>query len=101
LSDQVNFIKHGLGEALKHPSASLTSDSLTKDKLAIDVELSDPLQASTITFKFICYKTPWSKFESTPKKLYFHFKFFTFPTVKTASVMIKNPNEHAMNQNTG
>jgi hypothetical protein len=26
LTDQVNFIKHGLGEELKYPSASLKSD---------------------------------------------------------------------------
>jgi hypothetical protein len=31
MSDQVNFIKHGLGDALKHPSASIKSDGIQKD----------------------------------------------------------------------
>jgi len=85
-SDQVNFIKHGLGEALKHPSAQVKSDGIGKDKKALDIENLDSLKASTVTFKFICFKTPWGGADSVPKKFFFNFKFFTFPSVKTAVV---------------
>jgi hypothetical protein len=85
-SDQVNFIKNGLGEALKHPSAQIKSDGFSKEKMGLDIEEADPLKAATITFKFICFKTPWGGLENIPKKFFFSFKFFTFPSVKTATV---------------
>jgi hypothetical protein len=86
-SDQVNFIKHGLGDALKHPTAQVRSDgTFGKEKVALDIENMDPLSASTVTFKFICFKTSWGGTDSVPKKFYFNFKFFTFPSVKTAVV---------------
>lgn len=43
LSDQVNFIKHGLGEELKHPIASLKSESFDKERMGLDIEMKDPL----------------------------------------------------------
>ena len=87
-SDQVNFIKHGLGDQLKHASAQVTSDGFQKNDIILEVEAQDPLKASTITFKFICFKTPWGALERVPKKLFFSFKFFTFPTVKTGTVKL-------------
>jgi hypothetical protein len=78
-TDQVNFIKHGLGDALKHPSAQVKSDGIAKDRLALEIEQADPLKACTISFKFICFKTPWGGLDNVPKKFYFNFKFFTFP----------------------
>lgn len=95
VSDQVNFIKHGLGDALKNPTASIKSDGMQKEKMALDVEEHDHLKSSTVTFKFICFKTPWTDSEKVPKKFFFHFKFFTFPAVKTSSVTFKNEHEHA------
>ena len=91
VSDQINFIKRGLGgDMLQHPSAQLTSSSLVKDRMSLDLEAADPLRAQTLTFKFICFKTPWSNLEAMPSKFYFQFKFFTFPTVITDKVQIKS-----------
>ena len=92
--DQVNFIKHGLGDQLRHATAQITSDGFQKDQIMMNVEAEDPLKASTITFKFICFKTPWGGLERVPKRFFFSFKFFTFPTVKTGTVQIKNQHEH-------
>ena len=79
---------------MKHPSAQVKSDgTIGKEKMALDIENVDSLKASTVTFKFICFKTPWGGTEAIPKKFFFNFKFFTFPAVKTAVVQMKNPNE--------
>lgn len=58
--------------------------------MSLDVEIADPLKASTLTFKFLCLKTPWVGIEKFPAKFYFEFKFFTFPSVMTDKVKIKN-----------
>jgi hypothetical protein len=84
---------------LKHPSANVTSDGIEKEKLSLEMEGQDNLQSSTICFKFICLKTPWTGLDRLPKRFMFSLKFFTFPTVKTAVVTIKNPHEHALHQN--
>lgn len=83
---------------MKNPTATVKSDGMQKGNIALDVEEHDHLQASTIAFKFICFKTPWNDVEKVPKKLFFNFKFFTFPAVKTSQVIIKNVHEHARNQ---
>ena len=67
--------------------------SLGKDRVGLDIESMDPLKASTVTMKFICFKTPWGGVESLPQKFFFNFKFFTFPAVKTATVQMKAPND--------
>ena len=44
------------------------------------------MKASTISFKFVALKTPFtlnSMLTTFPKKLYFTFKFFTFQTAST------------------
>jgi hypothetical protein len=99
VSDHVNFIKHGLGDSLKNPTASIRSEDIMKDRLGMDLEQADSLQASTVTFKFICFKTPWGSIEGVPRKFFFSFKFFTFPPVKTAAVTFKNPHEHSNSPN--
>lgn len=38
LNDQINFIKHGLGDILKHPTASVKSESLSKNTLSLQLE---------------------------------------------------------------
>lgn len=73
----------------------MKSEDIQKGRFGLEKEQADPLKASTVTFKFICFKTPWNGLGRVPRKFYFHFKFFTFPAVKTATVQIKNPNEHA------
>lgn len=63
-----------------------------KERLSLELERADPLRASTVTFKFIVFKTPWSGLENLPQRFYFQLKFFTFPTVLTDKVRIKNFN---------
>jgi len=90
LQDQMNFIKAGFGDALTNPAAKLHSDGFEKERLSLDIERSDSLKASVITFKFICFKTPSTgQLERMPNKLYFQLKFFTFPTIITDKVRIK------------
>lgn len=43
VSDHVNFIKHGLGDALRNPTASVRAEDIRKDMMAIDIEASDHL----------------------------------------------------------
>lgn len=38
ISDQINIIKMGQGELLQHPTAQITSNSIYKDVLSLDVE---------------------------------------------------------------
>jgi len=55
--------------------------------MSINTEIGDELKASKITFKFLCYKSAVDSFE-IPNKLYFQFKFFTFPSLITDKVKI-------------
>lgn len=63
-------------------------------------EVNDPYKASTLSFKFVAFKTPVSLFgvDATsdiviPQKMYFSFKFFTFQSIVSEKVVIKLPNE--------
>ncbi|CDW71325.1 UNKNOWN [Stylonychia lemnae] len=87
LSDQVNIMKLGQGDLLQHPTAQITSDSIYKDVMSLEVEAQDELKASTIRFKFLCYKSAVNSIE-IPNKLYFQFKFFTFPSLISDKVKI-------------
>jgi len=69
--------------------------------LGLDIEAVDPLKASTVTFKFICFKTPWGRIDAVPKRFFFSFKFFTFPAVKTATVQMKPSNDYNMHSGGG
>lgn len=42
-----------------------------KERITIDLEKADQLKACTITFKFICLKTPWKDLENMPSRFYF------------------------------
>eukprot|EP00347_Sterkiella_histriomuscorum_P000155 403376962 len=88
IHDQVNFIKNGYGELLQHPTAQILSTSIQQNQLSLQNELADPLKASTVTFKFLCYKAPVSPQDYLPSKLFFQFKFFTFPSLQTDKVKI-------------
>ena len=81
----------GQGELLQHPTAQVTTTSIAKDRLSLDIEAADTLKASTLTFKFLCFKAPYtSSLEAVPRKMYFQFKFFTFPSIITDKVSIKS-----------
>ncbi len=96
LTDQINFIKMGQGELLQHPSAQVTTSSISKDRLSLDIEAADTLRASTITFKFLCFKAPFSSsLENIPRKMYFQFKFFTFQSIVTDKVTIRSPESNS------
>jgi len=88
--DHANFIKAGYGEVLMNPSAQINTGRIEKDRLQLQLEQDDPLQASTISFKFICFKTPWQSLDKIPDRFYFQFKFFTFPLLLTDKVRIKH-----------
>jgi hypothetical protein len=61
----------------------------------MDMEKYDPLKSSTISFKFICFKTPWKETVKIPSKFYFQLKFFTFPLLLTEKVIIKKEAQKA------
>ena len=71
LNEQINFIKMGYGDLLQHPSASIKSVSLVKERINLDLESKDQMKASEITFKLICFKTPQANLDSVPMRFYF------------------------------
>jgi hypothetical protein len=66
-----------------------TEARLLASEPRLDLELQDPLRASTLTFKFVAVKTSFSN-ANIPQKMYFTFKFFTFHAVHTETVALKN-----------
>jgi hypothetical protein len=60
-------------------------------------EILDLYKASTLTFKFVAFKTPLTFLSnsafSLPSKLYFTFKFFTFKEIMTEKVLMRLPSE--------
>lgn len=71
IKDQANLIKSGLGDILHHPTAQVMSSSIIKDRLDLRVEETDSLQASSIHFKFVSFKTPLGQLSEVPVKFYF------------------------------
>ena len=57
-----------------------TEAKLIASEPKMDIEVLDPLKASTISFKFVALKTPltFNPDLQIPQKLFFTFKFFTF-----------------------
>jgi len=64
--------------------------AINKDRLSVEMEAADQLKASTLTFKILCFKTPWSNLDKVPSRFYFQMKFFTFPSVLTDKVRMRN-----------
>ena len=75
----------GVGRHLLDPE---TEARLLASEPRLDLEISDPLRASTLTLKFVAVKTPFNTL--FPRKLYFTFKFFNFHTVHTETVFLKS-----------
>jgi hypothetical protein len=84
-------LRVGVGKNLLDPE---TEARLIASEPRLDLELHDPLKASTISFKFVAVKTPFtisSMLTDFPKKLFFTFKFFTFSQSQTETVFLKDP----------
>ena len=89
--DKINLLRVGVGKNLLDPE---TEARLIASEPRLDLELHDPLKASTISIKFVAVKTPFTlstMLTTFPKKLYFTFKFFTFHTAQTETVWLKDP----------
>ena len=54
--DQIELMKMGYGDLLRNPSAQIRSQDRQKDFISFDLEASDELHASQITFKFMVFK---------------------------------------------
>ena len=74
----------------KHLLDPETEARLLASEPRLDLELDDPLKASTLTFKFVAIKTPLAPSVPVPSKLYFTFKFYTFHTVHSETVALKS-----------
>lgn len=84
----------GIGKNLLDPE---TEARLLASEPRLDLELHDPYKASTISFKFVAIKTPFSLPDVGglifPSKVYFTFKFFTFHAVHTETCILKSSSE--------
>jgi hypothetical protein len=54
--DKVALLKVGIGKHLLEPE---TEAKLLASEPRLELEFSDPLKASTLTFKFVALKTPF------------------------------------------
>ena len=80
------MLRLGVGKHLLDPD---TEARLLASEPRLDLELDDPLKASTLTFKFVAVKTSFTQTSGIPLKLYFTFKFYTFHTVHSETVALK------------
>ena len=85
--DKLALLRLGVGKHLLDPE---TEAKLMASEPRLDLEIDDPFKASTLTFKFVAVKTTFSKAAALPAKMYFTFKFYTFKTEQTKTVVLKN-----------
>lgn len=85
--DKISLLRVGVGKNLLDPE---TEARLLASEPRLDLEMVDPLKASTITVKFVAVKTPLGGVSAFPTKVYFTFKFFTFHSVHTETVYLKD-----------
>lgn len=86
--DKIALLRVGVGKNLLDPE---TEARLLASEPRLEMELHDPLKASTLTFKFVAVKTPFNTIAVPfPSKVFFTFKFFTFHTVHTETVALKS-----------
>ena len=78
----------GVGRHLLDPE---TEARLLASEPRLDLELHDPLRASTLTVKFVAVKTPFLA-TTFPSRIYLTFKFYTFHSVHTETVVLRSPN---------
>ena len=76
--DKVSLLRLGVGKHLLDPE---TEARLLATEPLLDLELADPYKASTITFKFVAFKTGLAAPPVLPHKIHLTFKFFTFASV--------------------
>lgn len=76
--DKVSLLRLGVGKHLLDPE---TEARLLATEPRLDLELADPYKASTITFKFVAFKTGLAAPPVLPHKIHLTFKFFTFASV--------------------
>lgn len=92
--DKINLIRLGIGKNLLDQE---TEARLLASEPKMENEILDLYKASTITFKFVAFKTPIVFMNNSsiamPSKLYFTFKFFTFKEMQTEKVMLRLPSE--------
>ena len=70
--DKAELIKMGYGELLKDPMSQARTDGAQKDRLNMQLEASDPLRASRITFNFVTFKpSAYANPAAVPKRLHF------------------------------
>jgi hypothetical protein len=67
------------------------------NNINLALEANDILKASTLTFKFVAFKTPIKLNDLTkdiriPKRFFFTFKFFTFPTSRSELLVLRGGN---------
>lgn len=77
----------GLGHGLLDPT---TEAKLIASEPRMDLEFTDPLRASTVTISFAAYKMA-AKIDADipiPRRMYFTYKFFTFPITRTGIVSL-------------
>ena len=85
--DKISLLRVGVGKNLLDPE---TEARLLASEPRLDLELHDPLKASTLTIKFVAVKTPLQiGGGNLPQRVYFTFKFFTFTAVHTDTVALK------------
>ena len=70
--DKAELIQMGYGELLKDPMSQARTDGAQKDRLNMQLEASDPLRASRITFNFVTFKpSAYANPAAVPKRLHF------------------------------
>jgi len=87
-------------DALKEDaSKSIDLVKLLQQKPKLDYELRDQYKSSTITFKFVAFKTAnvWNQSIQMPKRVFFTTKFYMFRQTQTEQVMLMLPKSVARN----
>lgn len=87
--DKVALLRVGVGKHLLDPE---TEAKLLASEPRLELEFSDPMKASTLTFKFVALKTPFQmpvQGQQFPSKVYMTFKFFNFAKVHTETCVLR------------
>lgn len=87
--DKVALLRVGVGKHLLDPE---TEAKLLATEPRLDLELHDPMKASTLSFKFVAMKTPFqmpSNGQSFPNKIYITFKFYNFSMVHSETCLLR------------
>lgn len=62
-----------------------------EEVIDLEIERTDTLIASVITFKFLVFKTSKTAHKShLPRKIFFQFRFFNFPEIQTDPISLSS-----------